>query len=209
MIFSLGGDCISTSDPQHKTDGSHRRSRPKGSKKGNGSFVLTMVVVSFSLSVLFSYGSSAALGDANIFLTLGVLCFFVLLGVLFDIIGVATTSANLKTFNSMASRKVKGAREGIWLIKNAEKVSSFCNDVIGDICGIMSGTTGALITNEIIAATHWHPSVIPLAVTGVIAAATIGGKALGKTIAVRSSDSVVHMAGRVLYFFKKIVGRGD
>ncbi len=209
MICLLGGDCISTSDPQHKADGGHRSSRPKARKKGNGSFVLTMVIVSFSLSVLFSYGSSAALGDANIFLTLGVLCFFVLLGVLFDIIGVATTSANLKTFNSMASRKVKGAREGIWLIKNAEKVSSFCNDVIGDICGIMSGTTGALITNEIIAATHWHPAVIPLFVTGVIAAATIGGKALGKTVAVRSSDSVVHMAGRVLYFFKKIVGRGD
>ncbi len=168
-----------------------------------------MVVVSFSLSVLFSYGSSAALGDANVVVTLGVLCFFVLLGVLFDIIGVATTSANLKTFNSMAARKVKGAKEGIWLIKNAEKVSSFCNDVIGDICGIMSGTTGALITSEIIASTPLHPAVVPLVVTGLIAAATIGGKAAGKSLAVRSSDSVVFMAGRVLYFFKKIVGRGD
>lgn len=168
-----------------------------------------MVIVSFSLSVLFSYGSSVTLNNANIFFTLGVLCFFVLLGVLFDIIGVATTSANLKTFNSMASRKVRGAKEGIWLIKNADRVSSFCNDVIGDICGIMSGTTSALITSELIAATGLHPVVVPLVVTGLVAAATIGGKAAGKTVAVRSSDSVVYLAGRILYFFKKIVGRGD
>lgn len=167
-----------------------------------------MVLASFLLSVVFSYGSSAALNDANIYITLSVLCFFVMLGVLFDIIGVATTSAELKTFNSMASRKVRGARESIWLIKNAEKVSSFCNDVIGDICGIMSGTTGALITGEIVSSTNLHPVFAPLTVTGIIAAATIGGKAAGKAVAVRRSDSVVFAAGRVIYFFKKIIGRG-
>lgn len=168
-----------------------------------------MVCVSFSLSVLFSYSSSAALKDTNVFVTFAVLCFFILLGVLFDIIGVAATSANLKTFNSMAARRVKGAKEGIWLIKNAEKVASFCNDVIGDICGIMSGTTGALITTEIVDAYSLNPVVVPLIVTGLVAAATIGGKAAGKTVAVRGSDSVVFLAGKIVYYCKKMIGRGD
>ena len=35
------------------------------------------------------------------------------------------------------------------LIRNAGKVSSFCNDVIGDISGVISGTASALIVFNI------------------------------------------------------------
>ena len=31
------------------------------------------------------------------------------------------------------------------MLRNASRVSSVCNDVVGDICGIVSGATGAVI----------------------------------------------------------------
>lgn len=171
-----------------------------------------MVIVSFLLSVTFSYTSSAALTRADLVVSITVLLVFVLIGVLFDIIGVAATSANIATFHSMAARKVKGAKDGIWLIRNAERVASFCNDVVGDICGIMSGSTSALITAELVSlclGSRILSVVLPLVVTGLAASLTIGGKALGKTVAVNQSDSVVFFAGRVLYYMKRFFGRRD
>lgn len=171
-----------------------------------------MVIVSFLLSVTFSYTSSVALTEANLLASSAILVLFILIGVLFDIIGVAVTSANIATFHSMASRKVKGAKDGIWLIRNAERVASLCNDAIGDICGIMSGSTCALITAELIslfAQSRTLTVLLPLGVTGLAASLTIGGKALGKTVAVNQSDSVVFFVGRVLYYMKSFFGRRD
>ncbi|WDC83794.1 hypothetical protein PL321_14940 [Caloramator sp. mosi_1] len=82
-------------------------------------------------------------------------CFFVLIsiifvGIIFDIIGVAVTAAEEAPFHSLASRKVKGAKTAVKLIRNADKVSNFCNDVIGDICGVVSGAAGAIIISKLI-----------------------------------------------------------
>ena len=56
--------------------------------------------------------------------------------VIFDIIGMAVTAANMKVLLENKSRDVKGANIAIWLVKNAEKVSCICTDVVGDICSI-------------------------------------------------------------------------
>ena len=69
-----------------------------------------------------------------------ILLVIVMVGIIFDIIGVAVTSADEKPFHSMAARKVPGSQEAIKLLRNAERVSSICNDVVGDICGVVSGT---------------------------------------------------------------------
>ena len=78
--------------------------------------------------------SGAVLEDAGYVSATLILLLFILLGIMFDIIGVAVTAANPKPFNSMAAHRVKGAKEALYLIRNAEKVASFCNDVVGDIC---------------------------------------------------------------------------
>ena len=70
---------------------------------------------------------------------------FVLLGILFDIVGVSVTAADEAVFHSMNSRKVKGASTAVMFKKNADKVSNFCCDVVGDICGIVSGSTAISI----------------------------------------------------------------
>ena len=99
----------------------------------------------------------------------------------------------------MAAHKVRGAREAVWMVRNAEKVSSICNDVVGDICGIISGATGALIVAHITAGTSGLMKVlVSLLITGLISSGTIGGKAAGKGIAVSASGKVLAVCGRVL-----------
>ena len=104
-------------------------------------WVATITCASFLLSVVMSYVSNEALSNANTVLSFAVLFLFIALGILFDMIGVAATSATEKEFHSMAAHKVRGAREAVWMSRNAEKVSSICNDVVGDICGMISAMT--------------------------------------------------------------------
>ena len=92
---------------------------------------------------------SISAGQCGHDLSFAVLLLFIALGIVFDMIGVASTSATEKEFHSMAAHRVRGAREAVWMVRNAEKVSSICNDVVGDICGIISGATGALIVAHI------------------------------------------------------------
>ena len=99
----------------------------------------------------------------------------------------------------MAAHKVRGALEAVWMSRNAEKVSSICNDVVGDICGIISGATGALIVANITVGMHAAMVVaVSLLVTGMISAMTIGGKAAGKGVAIAFSSKVLALCGRVL-----------
>ena len=61
--------------------------------------------------------------------------FFILLviifvGIIFDVVGMAVACADETPFHAMASRKIPGAQEAISLLRNAERVSSICNDVV-------------------------------------------------------------------------------
>lgn len=136
-----------------------------------------------------------------------ILLAIVLVGIVFDVIGVAVTSADEKPFHSMAARKVPGAREAISLLRSAERVSSICNDVVGDICGVVSGSASATIAALILTHvdTPW-PRAVGLAMSALVAGLTVGGKAIGKTIAVNSCTRIVHLVGRILHtrnVFKK------
>ena len=79
-----------------------------------------------------------------------ILLAIILIGIIFDIIGMAVATADEKPFHSMASRKVAGASDAIKLLRNAERVSSICNDVVGDICGVVSGSASATIAALIV-----------------------------------------------------------
>ena len=159
-------------------------SKLKAKKKNHLNWVIKITVLSFIISFIFSFTSEVLISKIGFFIGLVVLIFFVTLGVIFDMVGIAITASSEKVFYSMASKKVHGARLAIRLKKNAPKVSSFCNDVIGDICGIMSGSAGVTMVLSIAKMTDknlW----LTLLVTSLIAAVTIGGKALGKTYALK------------------------
>ena len=154
-----------------------------------------------ALSAVLSLASESMLSGAGVAAALLMLVVFIGLGILFDIIGVAVTAADEKPFHSMASHKEPGAREALRLIRGADKVSSFCNDVVGDICGIVSGATGAVIVTQVQRALDLKSVLISVGVTALISGMTIGGKALGKTVAIKKSTQVVYWAGRFLNLF--------
>ena len=136
-----------------------------------------------------------------------ILLAIIMVGILFDIIGMAVATADEKPFHSMAARKVSGAQESIALLRNAERVSSICNDVVGDICGVVSGSASATIAAQILANFDFSwPQVISLAMSALAAGLTVGGKAIGKSFAVNSCTAIVHTVGRVIYSLNQLPG---
>ena len=127
------------------TTDKQKKKPPQKPKAVNTAWVGLITVISFALSVVMSYISNEALASAGTILSFAVLLLFIALGIVFDMIGVASTSATEKEFHSMAAHRVRGAREAVWMVRNAEKVSSICNDVVGDICGVVSGSASARI----------------------------------------------------------------
>lgn len=170
----------------------------KKKKQNRTKWIITITISAFIISFIFSLLSETLIPKVNLFGGIIILILFILLGVIFDMIGVAVTSADDKPFHSMSARKVKGANIAVKFIKNADKVSSFCNDVVGDICGILSGSAGVMIATTLSTTLNINPLLMSLLVTAIVASLTIGGKALGKGIAIKNNTTI-------LYTFSKIV----
>ena len=173
----------------------------KGKKEGRFRWAIQVFTISVVLSAVLTLASGEALEGAGLPVAFAVLMAFILLGILFDIIGVAVTAADVRPFHSMAAHKTPGAREALGLIRKASKVSSFCNDVVGDICGIISGSTAAVIVTRLQEAFSIRTVAISLTLTAIVSGLTIGGKAIGKTFAIQKSTVVLQLVGRVLYLF--------
>lgn len=172
-------------------------------KSGSSKWVIVIVILSFFLSVSMEILSSALIPKADIISALVILIVLIFIGIIFDIVGVAVATADETPFHSMAAGKVKGATQSIWLIRNAEKVTNICNDVIGDTVGIISGAATAVVIAKILSIYNFDEIVLSLLLTGFVASLTIGGKALGKGFAISKANSIVYSAARVISIFKK------
>ncbi len=170
-----------------------------GSRRKNIIWVLLITVVSFLISSVLTAASSDVLKEADMFTAFLVILIIILINIIFDIIGTAVTAAEEAPFHAMASRKLYGAKQSIRLIRNADKVSNVCNDVIGDICGIISGAAGTYIIIRIIGS-RGGISLEELAITGLITALTVGGKALGKNIALHNSNYIIYKVSIIIRF---------
>jgi len=177
------------------------QARRKKKKIIDSKWIIKITLITFFISFVFSFLSETIIPAVNTILGVILVLLFVFIGILFDMIGVAVTSANIKPFNSMSSRKVKGAKLAVKMIKNADKVSSFCNDVIGDICGIISGSAGVIIAVSLSEALSTNKFIVTLIVTSLIAAITIGGKALGKSYAINKNDIILYRFAKFLSNF--------
>lgn len=166
---------------------------------------LIVLCVTFVLSLLFSFASEFLLSDAGIVVSIILLIFFLALAMITDMIGVASTAAELEPFNAMSSRKVRGAKESLFLIKNAEKVSSVFCDIIGDICGILSGSIGAALVLQILSTmqtTNITEVLVASLVSAVVAALTVFLKSVGKTIAINKANNIIFVIGKIISVFK-------
>ncbi|MBQ3474603.1 MAG: hypothetical protein IJH20_00305 [Bacilli bacterium] len=166
-------------------------------------WVNKVIIIAFIVSFCMSYASNQVVPNINIPLGIILTLLFVLLGILFDIVGVAVTSADEAVFHSMNSRKVKGANVAVILKKNASKVSSFCCDVIGDICGIVSGAAATAISVSIAANYNFDFMLTGLITAGIISSLTIGGKAMGKSFAINKGNIILYEFAKFISIFYK------
>ena len=166
---------------------------------------IKVFIIAFALSLCFSILSEFLLGRTGIAIALIIIVVFVAIAIITDMIGVAVTACSKEPFVAMASKKVRGAKEGLSLIKNADKVASLCADVIGDVCGILSGAAGASIVTKFAIDSQNISLTILIAslVTALIAGTTIFGKALGKRHAINNCNSIILKVGKLFSLFNR------
>ena len=173
-------------------------------------WVLTIFLITILVSAVISFASDFIMARSSMMVAFIILLAIVFIGIVFDVIGVAVTSADEKPFHSMASRKVPGAQEAIRLLRNAERVSSICNDVVGDICGVISGSAAATIAAQVLNNIEMtFEKLIPLVMSALVAGLTVGGKAMGKTFAINSCTKIVHGVGKIVWAYRKLGKRNQ
>ncbi len=160
-------------------------------------WIAVITVWTFVLAVLLSFVSQSLFGAFASFVpALLILLIIVLTGIVFDMVGIAAAAADEVPLLAKAAKKVPGAREAVYLVRNADQVANFCNDVVGDISGIISGTLVAFLVLRLAAAGFFQENtLVSIVATGLISALTVGGKAFGKAVAIeRSTDIIVWFA---------------
>ena len=167
-------------------------------EKNNIKWIIIVTILAFVISAIMNLIATISLKSVPLAIAIVITLICILLGIIFDIIGVAVTSGDEVAFHSMSARKVKGGKIGVKLLKNTEKVSSVCCDVIGDVCGIVSGTAGVAIVAIINNSTNANELLVTILVTSIISTLTIGGKAIGKGIAIKKSKEIVTVISKIL-----------
>lgn len=163
---------------------------------------VTITVVTFFLSMILSLLAANVIQNLSWYYSVIVLFIMILLGIIFDILGIAVTAAREAPFHALAAKKERGAKQAIKLIRNAEKMSNIFNDVVGDIAGIISGTT----TASIVAYTAYIYSVkndvaLSTVMTALTAALTVGGKAAGKAFAIKNANDIIYKFSKAISLF--------
>ena len=166
-------------------------------------FGITMVI-----SGVFSWIADELLAQSVLAVSFIVLFSIVGIGIVFDMIGVAFTAAPEQPFHSMAARKLPEAKQALSMLRRADRVSSICNDVIGDICGIVSGGAAAAIAaSAVFSSTQRENILAQLLLSAAVAGITVGGKAFGKAFAINHAVDIVHSTAKTITFFQRLFRR--
>ena len=169
---------------------------------------LFIAVVTLIIAAVITVISTSILAGVSWAIGMIVVFFIIIFGVFFDIVGLAAAVAKEKPFHSMASEKLSGAKEAIRIVRNADRFSNFCNDVIGDTSGIISGVASATVVLALIkdvgnSDDQYLYYIISVLFTSVVASLTVGGKALGKSIAIGYSTEITLIVGKFFSFLEK------
>ncbi|UUZ94321.1 hypothetical protein LJK87_06975 [Paenibacillus sp. P25] len=166
--------------------------------------------MTFIMASVFTVTSTALLEGFPWGIGMLIVIFLIANGIFFDILGLAAPAANETPFHAMASKKIHGSRQAIFIVRNADRFSNFCNDVIGDISGVISGAAGALVVLKPLAGLpeggESLRTVVSVVFTAMVSALTVGGKAMGKSFAIHYSTSIVLFIGKLFYFAEHRLG---
>ena len=159
---------------------------------------ILITVLTFILTIITALLSYSWIESISFFPAILVLIVIIFIGVISDMVGIAAAAAEEKPFHAKASKKVFGAKKGLFLVRNANRVSNFMCDIVGDICGIISGSLGLVIVFKI--ATHWQipRSWIDLLILSLIASLTVGGKSFLKSYGIQKANEIILLAGKIL-----------
>lgn len=171
-------------------------------QNSNKSWVIGVAITTFILSLLFSFISNTTVSKLNLLSGFIVLVLVILIGIIFDLIGVSVTVANEEDFHAQASKKIKGAKTSIKLIRNSAKVSNFCADVIGDICGVLSGAISIMIAFKLTSYYGMNES-LQFICSALVASITVGGKAITKELAKKNSTKILGFVSKLISFKEK------
>lgn len=171
-------------------------------------FSVSIAVITFVLAAIFSVVSSSILSGVMWVTGFFIVLIIVFIGVFFDMLGVAATAAKETPFHAMAAERVFGAKEAILIVRNADRFASFCNDVIGDISGVISGTASTLVVIQLASVLgHGEGTTVQIMIavmmTSIVAAFTVGGKAMGKFLGMHHSTSIIFFVGKFIAFLDK------
>lgn len=159
------------------------------------------------LAILVSLGSEAFLKRVpQISLAFLLLLLIVFINIMFDVVGVAATAATEAPLHAKAARKVSGASQSLILIRHADRVANFCTDVVGDIAGILGGALGAMIIFRMVTGATSETALPNAVMAGVIAGLTVGGKAIGKKVAIDEADEIIFLVGKILAWWERVTG---
>ena len=168
-------------------------------KKNN--WIIKVFLITFILSITFTFLTNTISNNTSIIFNIIIMFLVIFIGIFFDMIGTAVLTCNEASFHAMSSKKVRGSKIAIKFIKNNNKVASFCNDIVGDICGIISGGLGAVLAISL--ADKFNITLVTIIISAVISSLTVGGKAIFKTIAIKNADNIIYFVSKILSVFSK------
>lgn len=172
-------------------------------------YIFIVAIGSFFLAVIFTFLSETITSRVNsIILSTVFLIVIIIINALADLLGTSVTAASHTPFNAKSSKKVRGAPQGLNLIRNADKVANIANDVVGDITTTVGGALGISIVIQIM---NLKPEIsqfwLNVLITALIASIIVSTKAIGKKIALSHPDDVIFAAGKILAGIEDITGR--
>ena len=168
-------------------------------KEKKDKWVVIVLISTFILSLIFSFISNTAIANLDLIPSIIILFVVIFLGILFDMVAIAVTIGNEDDFHAQASKRIKGAKTAIKLIRNSTKVSNFCADVIGDICGVLSGAISAVIVLKM---TEYYgfSENLQFIMSALVASLTVGGKAFTKGLAKKNSTKIISFVCKFINF---------
>ncbi len=184
-----------------------RETQPSGQKKQkkdsmfNWKWTARIFLITFTISIGLSFFSESVSEELNVWIAFAILFVFIFIGILFDIIGTAVMSADPKSLNSMCTRQVRGAKKALKWAQSADTVANFCNDVMGDISSVLSGSVGSIISVGFAEIFGLNKLITAVVVTALISAITVSGKAFGKNFAIKKANSIIFFFAKLLSVF--------
>lgn len=176
-----------------KEENKKQKTKKEINKQKQRRWVIIVSIGTFLSTLVITYISDTLSRHTNLFVSFIILMVIILFGIATDIVGIAVTAVTIDPFNAMAAKKIKGARTAVGMVKNASKVSSVCCDVVGDICGIVSGAIGVSMASQLVTyLPTLHATFTGILVSAAAACLTVAGKAIGKEYAMNQGTVIIH-----------------